>query len=50
MKWTDSRDIAIALQEKYQIRSAGPALRRLRNWGLELPGFDESETQRGKNT
>jgi FeS assembly protein IscX len=49
MKWTDSRDIAIALSE------AHPGLdpRRinfvdLRNWVVELPGFSDDPKRSGE--
>jgi FeS assembly protein IscX len=49
MKWTDSRDIAIALQEKYPDQDP-KALNfvDLRNWVLELPGFDDDPKRSGE--
>ena len=49
MKWTDSRDIAIALQEKYPDQDP-QALNfvDLRNWVLELPGFDDDPKRSGE--
>ena len=49
MKWTDSRDIAIALMEKYPDHDP-KALNfvDLRNWVLELDGFDDDPKRSGE--
>ena len=49
MKWTDSRDIALALLEKFPDRDPR-ALNfvDLRNWVLELPGFDDDPKRSGE--
>jgi FeS assembly protein IscX len=49
MKWTDSRDIAIALLEKHPDQDP-KALNfvDLRNWVLELPGFDDDPKRSGE--
>ena len=49
MKWTDSRDIAIALLEKFPERDP-KALNfvDLRNWVLALPGFDDDPKRSGE--
>jgi FeS assembly protein IscX len=49
MKWTDSRDIAIALAEKHP----GLDPKRinfvdLRNWVVELPGFSDDPKRSGE--
>jgi FeS assembly protein IscX len=49
MKWTDSRDIAIALVEKYP--DIDPKMVRftdLHNWVLDLPGFDDDPKHSGE--
>ncbi len=49
MKWTDTRDIAIALAEKFP--DLDPALVRftdLRAWVLELDGFDDDPNRSGE--
>ncbi len=49
MKWTDSREIAIALLEKFP--SQDPARVNfvdLRNWVLALPGFDDDPKRSGE--
>ena len=49
MKWTDSRDIAIALQEKYPDQDPQAVnFVDLRNWVLELPGFDDDPKRSGE--
>jgi len=49
MKWTDSRDIAIALQEKYPDQDPKTLnFVDLRNWVLELPGFDDDPKRSGE--
>lgn len=49
MKWTDSRDIAIALLEKFPDQDP-KALRftDLRDWVLALPGFDDDPDRCGE--
>ena len=49
MKWTDSRDIAIALMEKHPDQDPR-ALNfvDLRNWVLELDGFDDDPKRSGE--
>jgi FeS assembly protein IscX len=49
MKWTDSRDIAIALTEAHP--EADPKTVRftqLREWVLALPGFDDDPARSGE--
>lgn len=49
MKWTDSRDIAIALSEKFP--DADPKIVRftdLYDWVLELEGFDDDPKRCGE--
>jgi len=49
MKWTDSRDIAIALADAYP--DADPARVNfvdLRNWVIGLPGFDDDPKRCGE--
>ena len=49
MKWTDSRDIAITLLEKFPDQD--PRILNfvdLRNWVLELPGFDDDPKRSGE--
>lgn len=49
MKWTDSRDIAIALAETYP--NTDPVTVRftdLHNWVLALPGFDDDPKRSGE--
>lgn len=49
MKWTDSRDIAIALLEKYPDQDPKAVnFVDLRNWVLELPGFDDDPKRSGE--
>lgn len=49
MKWTDSRDIAIALAEKYP-RQDPKAVNfvDLRGWVLGLEGFDDDPKRSGE--
>ena len=49
MKWTDSRDVAIALMEKFPDQNP-KALNfvELRNWVLELYGFDDDPKRSGE--
>ena len=49
MKWTDSRDIAIALAERFP--DTDPKSIRftdLHRWVLELPGFDDDPKHSGE--
>ena len=49
MKWTDTRDIAIALGEKYP--GTDPQTVRftdLYQWVLQLPGFDDDPKRCGE--
>jgi len=49
MKWTDTRDIAIALSEKYP--DTDPKSVRftdLYQWVLQLPGFDDDPKRCGE--
>jgi FeS assembly protein IscX len=49
MKWTDSREIAIALAERYP--ETDPKTIRftdLHRWVLELPGFDDDPKHSGE--
>ena len=49
MKWTDSRDIAIALAERFP--DTDPKSIRftdLHRWVLELPGFDDDPAHSGE--
>jgi len=49
MKWIDSQEIAIALAEKYP--DVDPKTIRftdLRQWVLELPGFDDDPKHSGE--
>ena len=49
MKWTDTRDIAIALAEKFP--DVDPAVVRftdLRRWVLELADFDDDPNRSGE--
>lgn len=49
MKWTDTRDIAIALSEKYP--GTDPKTVRftdLYQWVLQLPGFDDDPKRCGE--
>ena len=49
MKWTDSRDIAIALAERFP--ETDPKTIRftdLHRWVLELPGFDDDPKHSGE--
>jgi FeS assembly protein IscX len=49
MKWTDSRDIAIALLEKFpQQDPQAVNFVNLRNWVLELPDFDDDPKRSGE--
>ena len=49
MKWTDSRDIAIALLEKYPGQDPKAVnFVDLRGWVLALPGFDDDPKRSGE--
>ncbi|HEY8069272.1 MAG TPA: Fe-S cluster assembly protein IscX [Burkholderiales bacterium] len=49
MKWTDSRDIAIALLEKFPDQDPKAInFVNLRNWVVELPGFDDDPARSGE--
>jgi FeS assembly protein IscX len=49
MKWTDSREIAIALIEKYPDQDPERInFVELRNWVLELPGFADDPKRSGE--
>jgi len=49
MKWTDSRDIAIALAQAHPDVDPKRALfTDLRRWVLELPGFDDDPKHCGE--
>ena len=49
MKWTDSLEIAIALAEKYpDVDPKDIRFTDLRQWVLELPGFDDDPKHSGE--
>lgn len=49
MKWTDSRDIAIALAEKFPDRDPAKVnFVDLRDWVLGLEGFDDDPRRSGE--
>jgi len=49
MKWTDSRDIAIALLEKHPgLDPKAVNFLDLRNWVLALEGFDDDPKRSGE--
>jgi len=49
MKWTDSRDIAIALLEKHPGQDPKAVnFLDLRNWVLALEGFDDDPKRSGE--
>ena len=49
MKWTDTRDIAIALLEKFPDVDPGAVrFTDLRGWVLELDGFDDDPNRSGE--
>jgi FeS assembly protein IscX len=49
MKWTDSREIAIALADAHPgIDPARVLFTDLRGWVLELPGFDDDPQRCGE--
>ena len=49
MKWTDTREIAIALAEAHpEVDPLRVNFVDLRNWVLELPGFDDDPRRSGE--
>jgi len=49
MKWTDSREIAIALAAAHpDVDPSGVLFTDLRRWVLELPGFDDDPKHCGE--
>ena len=49
MKWTDTRDIAIALAEKFpDVDPATVRFTDLRDWVLGLDGFDDDPNRSGE--
>ena len=49
MKWTDSRDIAISLLEKYPDQDPETInFVDLRNWVVALPGFSDDPKRSGE--
>jgi FeS assembly protein IscX len=49
MKWTDSRDIAIALADAHSdVDPAKVRFTDLYNWVRELPGFDDDPKHSGE--
>ena len=49
MKWTDTRDIAIALVDKFpKVDPATVRFTDLRGWVLELDGFDDDPQRSGE--
>lgn len=49
MKWTDSREIAIELLEKYPDQDPSKLnFVDLRNWVLQLPGFSDDPKRSGE--
>ena len=49
MKWTDSREIAFALLEKFPDRDPKTVnFVDLRNWVVALPGFDDDPKRSGE--
>lgn len=49
MKWTDSLEIAIALAEKFpDIDPKSIRFTDLRQWVLDLPGFDDDPRHSGE--
>lgn len=49
MKWTDSRDIAIALSEAHpEVDPKAVRFTELREWVLALPGFDDDPKRSGE--
>ena len=50
MKWTDSREIAIALAAAHQSDPARVLFVDLREWVLALPGFNDDPKRSGKDS
>ena len=49
MKWTDTRDIAIALCEKFpEVDPATVRFTDLHKWVMGLPGFDDEPNRSGE--
>jgi FeS assembly protein IscX len=49
MKWTDSRDIAIALCDKFpDVDPKTVRFTDLHRWVMELPGFDDDPSRSGE--
>jgi FeS assembly protein IscX len=49
MKWTDTRDIAIALAEKFpDVDPAAVRFTDLRKWVMELAEFDDDPNRSGE--
>ncbi len=49
MKWTDSRDIAIALGEAHpEVDPKTVRFTELREWVMQLPGFDDDPKRSGE--
>jgi FeS assembly protein IscX len=49
MKWTDTREVAIALAEKFpDVDPATVRFTDLRQWVLELDGFDDDPNRSGE--
>jgi FeS assembly protein IscX len=49
MKWTDSRDIAIALCDKFpDVDPKTVRFTDLHRWVMELPGFDDDPNRSGE--
>ena len=49
MKWIDTRDIAIALAEKFpDVDPASVRFTDLRRWVIALPGFDDDPERSGE--
>jgi FeS assembly protein IscX len=49
MKWTDTRDIAIALAERHpDVDPHEVRFTDLRQWVLDLPGFDDDPKHSGE--
>jgi FeS assembly protein IscX len=49
MKWTDTREIAIALAEAHpDVEPAAVRFTDLHRWVLELPGFDDDPKRSGE--
>ena len=49
MKWIDTRDIAIALAEKFpDVDPSTVRFTQLRQWVMELDGFDDEPARSGE--